>query len=43
MGKMTGAELARGLAIQAMWVLAAYGIARFAWNRGIKKYSAVGG
>src|SRR5262245_42978538 len=43
MGKTTGAELARGLAIQAMWVVVAYGMARFAWNRGIKKYSAVGG
>jgi viologen exporter family transport system permease protein len=43
MGKTTGAELARGLAIQALWVVVAYGTARFAWNRGIKKYSAAGG
>lgn len=43
MGKTTGADLARGLLVQALWVLAAYGIARFAWRRGIKKYSAVGG
>jgi viologen exporter family transport system permease protein len=43
MGKTTGIELARGLAIQALWVVAAYGMARFAWSRGIKKYSAVGG
>lgn len=43
MGKVTGAELARGLAAQALWVLAAYGIARFAWSRGIRKYAAVGG
>ena len=43
MGKTAGTELARGLAIQAGWVVAAYLLARFAWSRGIKKYSAVGG
>ena len=43
MGKVTGAELARGLLIQAGWVVLAYAMARFAWRRGIKKYSAVGG
>jgi ABC-2 type transport system permease protein len=43
MGKTTGADLALGLLVQALWVIAAYGIARFAWRRGIKKYSAVGG
>jgi len=43
MGKVTGGELARGLLIQASWVLAVYALARFAWHRGIKKYSAVGG
>jgi ABC-2 type transport system permease protein len=43
MGKTTGAELARGLVIQFGWVIATYLLARFAWNRGIKKYAAVGG
>ena len=43
MGKITGSELARGLLIQAGWVVLAYALARFAWHRGIKKYSAVGG
>jgi ABC-2 type transport system permease protein len=43
MGKVTGNELMRGLFIQALWVVAAYLLARFAWSRGIKKYSAVGG
>ncbi len=43
MGKTVGIELGRGLLIQACWVVAAYGLARFAWKRGIKKYSAVGG
>jgi ABC-2 type transport system permease protein len=43
MGKITGAELARGLVIQAGWVILTYALARLAWRRGIKKYSAVGG
>ena len=43
MGKTTGAELARGLAIQTFWVLFAYAWARFAWHRGIRRYAAVGG
>jgi ABC-type uncharacterized transport system permease subunit len=43
MGKTTGANLAGGLLIQSLWVIAAYGVARFAWRRGIKHYSAVGG
>jgi ABC-2 type transport system permease protein len=43
MGKTTGADLASGLLIQGLWVIAAYCVARFAWRRGIRKYSAVGG
>jgi ABC-2 type transport system permease protein len=43
MGKTTGADLAGGLAIQAGWVIAMYLLARFAWNRGIRKYAAAGG
>lgn len=43
MGKTAGLELVRGLALQVFWLCAAYGIARFAWRRGIKKYSAAGG
>src|SRR5579862_6006697 len=43
MGKTTGAEVARGLVIQLGWVVAMYLLARFAWNRGIRKYEAVGG
>jgi ABC-2 type transport system permease protein len=43
MGKITGDALVHGLMIQALWVVAAYGLARFAWHRGIRKYSAVGG
>jgi len=43
MGKITGTELVRGLAMQAGWVVVAYSLARFAWQRGVRKYSAVGG
>lgn len=43
MGKTHGAELMKGLVVQAGWVLLTYLLARFAWNRGIRKYSAVGG
>ncbi len=42
-GKSTGQDLLRGLAFQVTWVALTYGLARFAWHRGIKKYSAVGG
>jgi ABC-2 type transport system permease protein len=43
MGKTTGIALAHGLLVQAGWVFAAYCVARLAWNRGIRKYGAVGG
>jgi ABC-2 type transport system permease protein len=43
LGRTTGAELWTGLATQVLWVLAAYGLARFVWSRGIRKYAAVGG
>ncbi len=43
MGKVTGPAVWNGLLIQAMWVLLAYGAARFMWRRGVRKYSAFGG
>jgi ABC-2 type transport system permease protein len=43
MGKMSDAELVTSLVMQAGWVVLAYLLARFAWNRGIRKYSAAGG
>jgi len=43
MGKAAGVELIRGLLLQLFWVMAAYAVARCAWRRGIRKYSAVGG
>jgi len=42
-GRVTGGELAAGLAIQAAWVVAGYALARFIWARGIRRYGAVGG
>ena len=42
-GHITGSGIARGLVIQAAWVVAAWLLARFAWHRGLKKYAAVGG
>jgi ABC-type uncharacterized transport system permease subunit len=29
--------------MQLLWLLFAYGLARFMWNRGIRKYAAFGG
>lgn len=43
MGKITGSALTQGLLMQFLWVALAYGLARLAWARGIKHYSAVGG
>jgi ABC-2 type transport system permease protein len=43
MGKTSGQDLFRGLWAQIFWVIAAYGMARFMWHRGVRKYSAVGG
>ena len=43
LGKISGAQMLIGLITQAGWVLAAFCLARFAWNRGIKHYAAAGG
>jgi viologen exporter family transport system permease protein len=43
MGKISGADLWRGLFVQAGWVVLMYVFARFMWQRGIKKYAAFGG
>jgi ABC-2 type transport system permease protein len=42
-GKTTGAALYQGMVIQTLWVIAAYLLARFVWQRGLRKYAAVGG
>jgi len=43
MGKIGGREAVQGLLVQMLWVVVFYGIARFAWARGIRKYAAAGG
>jgi ABC-2 type transport system permease protein len=43
MGKIAGADLLRGMLVQAGWVLAGYGFARFMWQRGVRHYGAFGG
>ena len=41
--RVQGPALVRGLCIQGMWVLVAFGAARFLWARGLRRYQAVGG
>jgi len=43
LGRIAGDELWRGLLIQSFWVATLFGLARFAWHRGIRRYAAVGG
>lgn len=43
LGRVQGAALWQGLAVQLGWVIALYGLARWAWSRGLRHYSAVGG
>ena len=41
--QITGMALAKGLGMQALWVIIVYGIAQIVWLRGVKHYSAFGG
>jgi ABC-2 type transport system permease protein len=43
LGQLDQEAILRGIFIQGLWTLAFYGLARFTWSRGIKKYSAFGG
>lgn len=43
LGRVSGWGLWRGLAMQALWVLAAGLLAQWVWSRGIRKYAAFGG
>jgi ABC-2 type transport system permease protein len=43
LGRVAGAELFKGLLIQAFWVVVMWGVARWMWSRGIRKYAAFGG
>ncbi len=43
LGKVTGAQLYWGLAIEFAWVVALILLTRVAWARGVARYSAFGG
>jgi ABC-2 type transport system permease protein len=43
LGRMEGAELARGLLIQLAWAVAFVFLTRWLYNRGLRRYSAYGG
>jgi ABC-2 type transport system permease protein len=43
LGKTSGGALWQGLVLQALWVVVMYGVARFIWRKGIRKYAAFGG
>ncbi len=43
LGRVSGEAMWLGVLVQALWIAAAYAVARLVWSRGIKKYSAVGG
>jgi len=43
LGQTHGVDIWRGLAIQSLWVIFFYLLARLVWKRGIRKYAAVGG
>ncbi len=43
LGKVQGAAMIGGLLMQATWVVAFFLLARWAWHRGARRYSAFGG
>ncbi len=43
LGRLSGGYLAQGLLLQACWLAAVYGLARWVWQRGLKAYTVVGG
>jgi ABC-2 type transport system permease protein len=43
MGRIPADEIARGLVIQAVWVLIAFVAARVCWQKGLRRYGAYGG
>jgi len=43
LGKVTGPELVRGLAVQLGWVVCFVVLSRLAWRHGVRRYSGFGG
>jgi ABC-2 type transport system permease protein len=41
-GRMGFVDGLQGIAMQWMWVAVIYGVCRLVWNRGLRRYSAVG-
>jgi ABC-2 type transport system permease protein len=42
LGRLHGHDLWLGLLLQWAWIMVGFGLIRFLWRRGLKKYSAVG-
>ena len=43
LGQLTPGELFQGLAVQVLWVIGLFFLARFLFSRGVRRYSAFGG
>jgi ABC-2 type transport system permease protein len=43
MGQLTASELLTGFAVQLFWVCIALALSFFTWQRGLRRYTAVGG
>lgn len=43
LGRFRSEEILFGFAVQGMWCLVFWGMARWIWSRGIRRYTAVGG
>jgi ABC-2 type transport system permease protein len=42
MGRLSGAQILQGIAMQWIWAAAIYVVYRWVWKRGLRRYSAVG-
>ena len=42
LGRLTPEQAAQNLAQQAIWIVVFFGLFRLVWQRGMKRYSAVG-
>jgi ABC-2 type transport system permease protein len=42
LGRLSTSEILQGIATQWVWIAAIYALCRWVWNRGLRRYSAVG-
>ena len=42
-GRLRGWDAIDALAVQALWIVALYGLTRKTWSLGLRRYAAVGG